>query len=402
MPVQINLSASDLEPALLQAKSYEDYLTTVLCSRSSFYEGTPIGPATRLASQRLYAYYLPQFHPTEMNDAAWGKGFTEWTNVARALPMLRGQVLPRRPADLGYYDLRLRETIRQQCYLARAHGISGFCFYYYWFGGRRLLDAPLDLFVNSKDISLGFCICWANENWTRRWDGEDQEVFVAQRHDPEIDQAFAHSLLPLVKDQRYLRQGGRPVIVIYKTHLIHRFIETAERWRTIFRKEGGGDVMILATTASHNLGELLKAGAIDGIAEFPPHGFWPRMALAQDAWIRLSARFRGLVGSYADLEQQYRSLQYGSSFVARAAIPGWDNTPRRLENALVYLGGNPHRFSAWLAWALENSTRQAGESITFLNAWNEWAESSYVEPDRWYGYAYLNAVSRALDRQAAE
>src|SRR5581483_6181227 len=180
---------------------------------------------------RVISFYLPQYHPTAYNDAWWGKGFTEWTNVAKAKPHFPGQYQPHVPAELGYYDLRSADVREAQVALARAYGVYGFCFYHYWFSGRRLLDEPLNAMLASGKPDFPFCICWANENWTRAWDGKSRQILVEQRYSAEDDMAHIRHLIPTLCDPRYIRIAGKPLVLIYRVELLPDSRTTATIWR---------------------------------------------------------------------------------------------------------------------------------------------------------------------------
>src|SRR2546422_3290767 len=180
---------------------------------------------------RVVAFYLPQFHPIPENDQVWGKGFTEWSNVVKTRPLFPGHYQPHLPADLGFYDLRLPEVREAQAGLAHAYGVSGFCYYHYWFNGRRLLHRPFDEVLRSGSPNFQFCLCWANENWTRRWDGGDHNVFVAQKHSLEDDERHIDHLISAFSDKRYIKIHGRPLLLVYRTGQLPAPAETAALWR---------------------------------------------------------------------------------------------------------------------------------------------------------------------------
>lgn len=223
------------------------------------------------APVRCIAFYLPQYHPIAENSAWWGPGFTDWVNVSKALPAFAGHHQPHIPGELGYYDLRLREVQRGQAALARQHGIYGFCYHTYWFNGVRLLDAPLRGMLDDSENDFPFCVCWANENWTRRWDGLEQEVLIAQAHSPADDLAFIAALAPYLRDRRYIRIDGRPLLVIYRPALLPEPRATAERWRRYCREQGIGDIFLAATHAFERTNPM--SIGFDAAIEFAPNNF---------------------------------------------------------------------------------------------------------------------------------
>jgi O-antigen biosynthesis protein len=344
---------------------------------------------------RAIAFYLPQFHPIPENDEWWGRGFTEWANVTRAVPQFVGHDQPRVPADLGYYDLRLPDVQRQQVELARNYGIGGFCFHYYWFGGTRLLERPLDAYLADPSLDLPFCVSWANENWTRRWDGLDDEILMAQSSDPEDDVRFAASVIEYMRDERYIRVAGAPLLLVYRPSMIRDAKRTVERWRQTFHDAGIGDVF-LASAQFDSLDP--RPYGFDAAVEFPPHKLGRDLPRYESEAEIVNPEFGGTIHRYRDIVGAARGLDPEPYDLFRGVMPSWDNTARRLGRGTTFHGSTPEAYRDWLAfagrWALEHPVK--GESLVFVNAWNEWAEAAYLEPDRTYGFAYLEATRQAL------
>jgi GT2 family glycosyltransferase len=343
---------------------------------------------------RLIAFFLPQFHPIPENDAWWGKGFTEWTNVTRAKPLFDDHYQPHRPAELGYYDLRVAEVREQQTALAREHGVYGFCYYYYWFDGKRLLERPLNDMLERGEPDFPFCVCWANENWTRRWDGREAEVLMAQDYNPESNQQFMRDLLPLLRDPRYIRINGRPLVLIYRAELIPGLSEAIAGWRQLTRAEGLGEVYLAAVESFSGVHDDLACD-FDALVEFPPHA---RSVAVAQLTAGLRDDFSGQMYDYEASSRAFMQRPNVPPQLFRTAMPSWDNTPRRQQAAHIYLGATPPLYQNWLA-SLVRETRErrmGDERIVFVNAWNEWAEGNHLEPDERYGRDWLEATRAAL------
>jgi GT2 family glycosyltransferase len=354
----------------------------------------------KTAIPRVLAFYLPQFHPIPENNKWWGEGFTEWTNVAKARPNFEGHYQPRLPADLGYYDLRLPEVMEQQAKLARGSGIDGFCFYYYWFGGKRLLDAPLERMLAQKTPDFPFCLCWANESWSRRWDGRDSEILIAQDHSVEDDIRVIADLSRYFRDQRYIRVDGRPLILVSRVQSFPNFAETAARWRAYCREHGPGDIYI-AMIESPDLARSRTYPNVygcDAAVEFPLQ----RLAESKPpSGPIINEQFKGAAADFRDLAVNAATREQPPYTRFMGVATGWDNTARMQDNSFCFEYATPGAFQAWLEEAIEQTRAQhyGDERLIFVNAWNEWAEGAYLEPDRRYGRAFLEAVNNA--KQAA-
>jgi lipopolysaccharide biosynthesis protein len=345
---------------------------------------------------KLIAFYLPQYHPIPENDRWWGKGFTEWSKVSRARPLFEGHYQPHVPNLLGFYDLRLPAVRVQQAELARQYGIFGFCYHYYWFGGVRLLERPVREMLESRQPEFPFCICWANENWTRRWDGGDKTILVEQGSSPESDQAFIEDLIPMFRDSRYIRAGDAPLLVVYRPDRLAEPLATTERWRRLCRSAGIRELHLVAAL-TFGLKDPAAIG-FDAAVEFPPHG--QNLAELRIEVPGLHESFTGSVADYPSLALKRIAAEPSTVPTYRTAMPGWDNTARRGLAAAVFHRASPFAYEAWLH-AVANEARlrhPPARRFVFVNAWNEWAEGAHLEPDFRFGTAWLEATQRALDR----
>lgn len=364
-----------------------------------FEERKPGLIANRNCRAKAIAFYLPQFHCVAENDAAWGKGFTEWRNAVRGLPRFAGHYQPRVPQELGFYDLAQSDVMRRQIGMAQAAGIFGFCFYYYWFNGKRLLEKPVDGFLSDPSLKMPFAIMYANENWTRRWDGFDEDVIFHQDYRPEDERPLLADLSRHFSDPRYIRIGGRPFFIIYRPGLIPDTAATIARWRRIWRDDFGVDPLIMMV---QGFGEYdPRSFGADGAVEFPPHKVasgLPPINGEMELFDHGFSKRGGTILSYDDMVASSLAVAPPPHPLVRGVTPSWDNEARRPGQGAVYHGSTPAKYESWLRqlshFACENPV--AGESLVMVNAWNEWAEAAYLEPDVHFGAAYLNATARAL------
>ena len=354
---------------------------------------------------KLIAIYLPQFHPIPENDEWWGKGFTEWTNVAKARPLFKGHYQPHLPADLGFYDLRLAEVREAQAQMAKAHGIYGFCYYHYWFNGKRLLNRPIDEVLKSAKPDFPFCLTWANENWTRVWNGSEKNTLIKQNYSNEDDEKHIEFLLQIFSDDRYIRIDGKPLIIIYSPELLPCPMQTTDLWRNTAISNGYKDLFIAGMEKSKELPDP-KSFGFDAIIEFSPN--WTK--LGDSRRNSYYDKFLGLIsGKYRDSLKHsiydYKNIISNSSSedirpypYFRGITPGWDNSSRRRENATILINSTPWNYYNWLKNILNytiNNNTIPGKYI-FINAWNEWAEGNHLEPCIKWGLQYLDATQKAL------
>jgi FkbM family methyltransferase len=355
------------------------------------------GTAQVPAKVRAIAFYLPQFHAIPENDAWWGKGFTEWTNVRKASPNYEGHLQPRTPQDLGYYDLADPLVLHQQAALAQRYGLEGFCFYYYRFAGKRLLEKPLNQMIGHDAPDIPFCICWANENWTRRWDGRDSEVLIAQQHSDEDSDAVFQDMLQYLQDKKYLTVSGRPLVLIYRAALIPGFLEMTHRWREHARASGLPGLYLVNMETFELVQKQLDPSAFgcDAAMEFPPQGLaTPR----KPSGALINQSYKGLVADYRELAVNFAARPAPPYTRFSGVTPGWDNTPRRKDEGVVIESSSPGAFQAWVEASSRYTMDQfvGDERLLFINAWNEWAEGAYLEPDEHFGHGYLEALRNAL------
>lgn len=373
----------------------------------------PPRPDRDPVATRLFAFYLPQFHPTAQNSEWWGDGFTEWTNVTRARPTFAGQYQPRHPGELGYYDLRVPEVMARQVALARQAGLAGFVFYYYWFSGERMLEKPLlDYMARYAELQLPFFVMWCNENWRKTWVDKEQhehDLLMEHKHRPDDPERFIDDLAPVLAHEGYFRMDGKPVILVYPmvgmegTQDLEATRQTIQRWRAHARKLGLGELLIggFERNGIPVEGRMLSVEdvGIDFFFEFPPNNRY--IFDASNSMSSIHAFYEPdnaiYVTHYRNLADAFISAPVTKPIVKSVMAGSWDNTARKGNKANVYHGCTPPLYEAWLRetvkFAAANPVAGA-ESMVFINAWNEWAEGVYLEPDRKYGYALLAATQR--------
>jgi len=357
------------------------------------------------APVRLIAFYLPQFHPIPENDAWWGKGFTEWTNVTKAKPLFKGHYQPHLPGELGFYDLRVPEVREHQAALARSYGISGFCYWHYWFSGKRLLERPFAEVLQSGRPDFPFCLGWANESWSRRWHGGEnaREIFLEQRHSVADDVAHTQWLATAFADRRYIQVDGRPMLLIWRPKQLPEPRRTTDTIRTECTRLGLPEPFLVGVDGSVSGFDMRQIGfdilehhspRFDALPDCLTEGWTMsrfRRNLSQGAISRWKKIYRY---DYA-LEQMDRLPPQFPHFPC--ALVGWDNTPRRAEQSIILTETTPARFQAELEALIRSVAHKPVEHrIVFINAWNEWAEGMHLEPDQRHGHAFLQAVANAI------
>lgn len=358
---------------------------------------------------KIIAFHLPQYHQIPENDAWWGEGFTEWTNVKKAVPLFAGHQQPKKPLNGFYYDMTDHAARVWQANLAQKYGIYGFCYYHYWFDGKLLLEKPLESLLREKDIGLPFCLCWANEPWARTWDGKGNQILIEQRYGKEAEWLDHFSYLePFLRDSRYIRIDNKPVIVIYRSSSIKCYDEMMQCWREAGRKRGIGELYIIDENNSFQ--NHYETACSDAVLYLEPmytiqygRSVWEKVIQ------RIKSRTKGLRYQnnihYYNYDELWRNILRRKENGSKTAYPGafvsWDNTPRKGKKGVVIEGATPEKFQQYMQRQMEHA-KQAGSEYLFLNAWNEWAEGTYLEPDEDHSYQYLEAIAKLMQEKSQE
>lgn len=350
------------------------------------------------------AIHLPQYHPFAENDAWWGRGFTEWTNVTKSKPKFKGHYQPQLPTDLGFYDLRLEESRLAQIKLAKENGIYGFCYYHYWFNRKRLMHEPIDRMLANKKEDFPFMLCWANENWTRKWDGQEDEILIKQEYNEEDNFEHIEFLCKnFFNDERYIKIEGAPVFVIYRASIIpnvKNFIINANK---IAQKHRFPSIYFLCMDNFINEDALIQ-GFQGAIHFHPDHRYLKKKN--ENLFGKFLNKFRikrsFLMNNHYQLYKDYvdNVLQNDytiSKKIFQGITPGWDNSARRKEGALILDKSNPEIFRVWLKQIVNNETKNDNkDKFIFINAWNEWAEGNHLEPCIKWGTEFLKVLKEEL------
>lgn len=366
---------------------------------------------------KIIAFYLPQFHDIPENDEWWGKGFTEWVNVKKAKPIFEGHSQPRVPLNNNYYNLLDDDVKIWQAEIAKKYGIYGFCYYHYWFNGKLLLEKPMEQMLANPKIDLPFCICWANEPWTRAWVGEKKVIYPQAYGEKKEWKDHFDYLLPFLKDDRYIKNDNKPLFVIYRPEIIPCLKEMLEYWDTLACQNGFDGIDF----AYQNIDFDLKTDKDDSMftynIEFQPHYAFYDLNKNKHKYLRAIKRavsqflerhtgrnikFVGdgkLVQNKIEYDAAWKAIidrKPSSTKNIPGAFVGWDNTPRHGKNGRVYIGDTPEKFEKYLTIQISRAKEVYHKDMLFMYAWNEWAEGGYLEPDERYGYGNLEAIRNAL------
>ena len=356
---------------------------------------------------KIIAFHLPQYHSFPENDKWWGKGFTDWDNVKKAKPLFEGHMQPVVPDKAIYYNMLEVDTLKRQAELAREYGVYAFCYYHYWFDGKLLMEKPVELLLKNSDIKTHFCMCWANEPWTRAWDGATSEVIMPQEYGSKKEwKEHIDYLIPFFKDDRYIKINGCPLFVIYRTESISDIDSMIQLWEDVCRKAGFDGIHIVEELNGFQTQEYSKKSK--AVLKFQPNYEEKVRGSLVKKIDRLKSKFicqrydvekTLYFASYdrvwkrilKDARSETRNNIYPGAFVA------WDNTPRKKTKGSVFYGATPEKFEKYFSRLACISNEKKSEFI-FVNAWNEWAEGAYLEPDETTGYKYLDVIKRINEK----
>lgn len=351
-------------------------------------------------NKKILALNLPQFYETEENNKWWGKGYTEWTSVKRAVPLYKGHVQPKVPLNNNYYDLSKVETIQWQAELAKKYGLNGFVYYHYWYEGRHLLEKPCEILVKHPEINIEYCFCWANHSWTRAWDGKDHEILIAQTYGGKEEwKKHLNYLLPFFEDPRYIKIDNKPVLFIYKPRDLDDAEERIEYWNSELIKRGFAGIYIVEYISTFNPEPSIPFS--QAVYEDEPN-FSCRFEISNINKLKRVICKKLKITDYQDYDKLWeltlkKSRTYDGRKIVLGGMPQWDNSPRRGKNSRVIRGSSPAKFEKYF-YQLLTSKRTDDSGIIVLNAWNEWGEGAILEPTEQDGYGYLEAIKNCIEK----
>lgn len=396
-PFQYDYSSADIDAYLTYIGTYsvsDEFVP--LCNDSySRMEEDP----------KIIAWYLPQFHQMEINNKYHGQGFTEWTNTSRTLPQYIGHHQPHIPYDVGYYDLLNPDTLQRQIFLAKKYGIYGFGFFYFWYSGTKIMEKPIQMFLEHTELNMPFCLHWASHDWSMSWYGENNKVILKQEI-PSVKK-YWNDISPYFKDERYIKIDGKPLLVIYNCTVFQKesFNEFIAGMRGEAKNSGFPDLYIMLST---NYGHFIDADSWggDALVEYQPWRLF-RSELIRSVMPRgyINPNFRALIKDIREaINKKEYMCNYNCKKYFRSALAAWDNSARKKNSALILYGNTPNFMEEWLKDIIFESKKIHGpeENFIFISSWNEWAEGSHLEPDYKYGYAWLEAVKRAIENSRLE
>lgn len=393
---------------ILYDKNYKRYTQYVLNSQLDKSKFVPLSEKNYMFKEetpKLISFYLPQFHDFDENVKWFGRGFSEWSNTSKTPPQYVGHWQPHIPIDVGYYNLETNRTIKRQIELAKKYGIYGFCFYYYWFSGKKIMEKPINNFLQDKSLNMPFFLFWANENWTMLWDnGNYNEVLYEQKIEKDDAEKFMNDALPFMKDKRYIKINNKPILIIYDPHKYpyDKYIEFIDKIQLIAKQNGFDGLYLMTTSArankyKENYHSFLEKYKLEALFEFFPQGITHMKDIYKKEKI-INPLYRAKFFDTNKLINEKKYMYDCNANLFKCCFPNWDNTSRKCYNGAFVFQTEPHNYKKWLTdlllWTKNNKKRN--EQFVFINAWNEWAEGAHLEPDQKYGYAYLQATFDAL------
>jgi len=348
---------------------------------------------------KIIAFYLPQFHTIPENNAWWGEGFTEWTNTKNAIPLFKSHYQPREPLNDNYYNLLDSSTMEDQAKLATSYGIYGFCYYHYWFNGKKLLEKPVEQMLFNPKIDIPFCLSWANEPWTRAWDGNLKETLMPQTYGSHDEWKEHFDYLKIYfSDPRYIKIDNQPVFLIYSTSSIPNVNEMIQLWDSLAKEIGFDGIYLIETLNGYQKRSYVHNA--NALVEFEPmYTLTHHYPTIFKVWHKLKQKLFLDKRSYDRVWRRIlsRKMKQSSKPIIPGAFVDWDNSARKKSRALVLHGATPDTFSLYLSKQIERAVTLFKSEFLFINAWNEWAEGTYLEPDKKHGYKYLEALQNALN-----